>query len=169
MKKKISIIIGIVLLVVLISGFIYYKLNYIDTKTEYYHLISVVPSEEDLINGKDIKVKFEKTYSYQNDKNAIKGESAHHQQKVSFGLKKRVSIFNKMKKDKDMNLLDDKIYLDIINDIFNEHCILIRFTHRAGYDISDLIKYINKGHTDINSIQSFCNSNKISCAIYNIY
>lgn len=169
MKKKISIILGIALFLVLITGFVYYKINYIDTTTEYYHIISVVPSDNDIMNGKDIRVTFDKTYSYQNDKNAIKGELAHHKQKVLFGIKEKPTILSKMKKDKDFDKFEDEAYLEIIQDCLNEHCILVRFTHRAGYDNSTLIKYIKSGHVDINSIKSFCYKNKISFAFYNVY
>ena len=53
-------------------------------------------------------------------------------------------------------------------DLLSQQYILLRFTHRAGYDTSDLLKFIKSCNNDYDKMKRYCEDNKISFAYYSI-
>ena len=82
-KKNLAILISSIIAVVIISGSLYYKFNYIDTTTEYYRIYFTPPSDEESSFGtysSDPKVEVERAGNYKNDSAAVSFEKKNEEQ-----------------------------------------------------------------------------------------
>lgn|SRR5574344_2996500 len=171
MKKKYVIPIVIILVLIIVGG-LYYKFNYIDTVTEYYRIVYYPPINESAdfssVSYTEPKTDIKKINPYLNDSMAVLSE-VNGEKNYQRLYKKEYTKCCKYVKGKDFNKdIEMTAKKQAVEEELNRKIILLRFTHRAGYDSDESFKFIKKHFFDEQKLKDFCDENKISYAIYPI-
>jgi hypothetical protein len=172
MKKKILFIILLAVVALIVAGSIYYKMNYIDTVSEYYKLEYTPSVEKEVSFGFDNytepKIEISRIQNYSNDSIAVVTETIeeHSSQKLlKDELNKTMATKNR---GDDIDKIDNIAKIEALREMMVRQITILRFTHRAGYDANEIFKFIRKYNGNPDKLNKYCKENKISYAIYPI-
>lgn len=173
MRKKYLIFFAAIALLCILGGFSYYKINYLDTVTEYYKLTYIPPMENTSSFGYDnyTKPKFEiqRVTDYINDSIAVVAETKKEESSQKFYNKKKKEFYDIKRSDDVTKELTRMAKIEAVNELTNRQITILRFTHRRGYNNQNLLSYIKSYNGSRDGLKKFCDKNKIEYAIYPIY
>lgn len=158
------------IIVIGIIAFYYYKMNYIDTATEYYRLVYTPPVKREVVLSSeytDPKFEIQRTDDYINDSDAILKET----KLESTCLKNTERYINQKIKNtgnSDMDKIAKCALVEILRERMARKLIIFRFSHRSGYDAKDIYRYLESNHGDISKMKEYCEENNISFAFYQL-